>query len=141
MHLSLQDLTAVLGPMITLIGFMWYHFNNRIDRLEKKIDDVDTNLNNKIDSVEIRLNKKIDDVESRLNKKIDDVEIKLNKKIDEVESRLNKKIDDLDAKLSEKIDAVRDRVSRIEGQLVPTKIISFEEIRPREATEQKSARG
>lgn len=112
MHLTLQDLTAVLGPMITLVGFMWYHFNNRIDRLE-----------------------------SNLNNKIDDVEIKLNKKIDDVESRLNKKIDDVDAKLSEKIDAVRDRVSRIEGQLVPTKIISFEEIRPREATEQKSARG
>jgi hypothetical protein len=85
MNLTLQDLLAILGPMGTLVGFMWYHFNNSFEKIERRIDSVEQ-------------------------------------------------------KLGEKIDAVRDRVSRIEGQLVPAKIISFEEIRPRESTEQKSIR-
>jgi len=99
MNLNLQDLIAILGPMITLVGFMWYHFNSRFDATDKKIDNLRLELKEDINRVE--------------------------------------------GKLGEKMDAVRDRVSRIEGQLVPTKIIAFEEsreTRPIEMKEHKSAR-
>ncbi len=70
MHLGIQDFITILGPILTLMGFMWHHFNKGIGELK--------------------------------------VDIK---------------------RVEEKLDAVRDRVSRIEGQLVPAKVISFEEPR------------
>jgi hypothetical protein len=78
MHLNLQDILAILGPILTLMGFMWHHFNKRIDDLKVDVKHVEE-------------------------------------------------------KLGEKIDAVRDRVSRIEGQLVPAKVVSFEETIPKPA--------
>ncbi len=85
MHISLQDMlaivAAILGPIVTLVGFMWHHFNSKFEKLDGKID----NLKAEINSLEKRLTEN----------------------------------------LGEKIDAVRDRVSRIEGQLAPASIVSL----------------
>jgi hypothetical protein len=67
-------------------------------------------------------------------KKLDQKLEKLDVKIDRLRGEINR----IGEKLSKKIDTVRDRSSRIEGQLVPAKIISFEEPSPRGITEQKS---
>jgi len=73
MHLNIQDLMAILGPIGVIFGFMWYHFNRRFEKIEDKIDNVDKHLGEKIDAVEKRLDKKIDSVDKRLGEKIDAV--------------------------------------------------------------------
>jgi chaperonin cofactor prefoldin len=190
MNLSLQDMlvmwASIVGPLCTLMGFMWYHFNNlgnglrgelsRVEeKLDKKIDNLGNDLKGELNRVEEKLDKKIDNLGNDLRGELNRVEEKLDKKIDNLgndlrgelnraEKRLDEKIDTLDKKidtlrselngvekrldekissvekgLGEKIDAARDRISRIEGQLVPAKMITFEEIRPREITEQRNA--
>jgi hypothetical protein len=103
-NLNFQDILIILGPILTLMGFMWHHFNKGMDEL-------------KIDIKGVRVD--IKRVEEKLGADIKRVEEKLGADIKRVE---------------EKVDAVRDRVSRIEGQLVPAKVISFEEARPQAAT-------
>ena len=98
MHLSIQDFITILGPILTLMGFMWHHFNKSMGELKVDIKDV------RVDIKDVRVD-------------IKRVEEKLGADIKRVE---------------EKVDAVRDRVSRIEGQLVPAKLISFEETRPKQ---------
>ncbi len=92
MHISLQDIlaivAAILGPIVTIIGFMWHHFNKKFEVIDHKFEQMD--------------------------KKIDNLKVEINS----AEKRLSEK-------LGEKIDAVRDRVSRIEGQLAPASIVSF----------------
>jgi uncharacterized protein YdcH (DUF465 family) len=46
-------------------------------------------------------------------------------KIDQKFEKMDEKISSVEQKLGEKIDAVRDRVSRIEGQLAPTSVVPF----------------
>lgn len=50
-----QELKDVLNLMI-----------KKIDKLDSKIDSVESNLNNKIDQVENKLDKKIDQVETKI---------------------------------------------------------------------------
>ena len=111
MSINLQDLLAILGPILTLMGFMWHHSNSRFEKIDEKIDSLKVEINS---------------VEKRLEEKIIGVEKRLSEDISSVEQRLNER-------LGEKIDAVRDRVSRIEGQLTPAKVISFEETRTKPA--------
>jgi hypothetical protein len=99
MNLSLQDLLAIWGPSLMLTGFMWHHFNKKFDDLKAEVKDVRVDIKR---------------VEEKLGADIKRVEEKLGADIKRVE---------------EKVDAVRDRVSRIEGQLVPAKVVSFEETR------------
>ena len=72
---------------------------------------------------------------NHFNKRFDKVDEKFNK-VDERFKRLNEslseKIKHGDEKLGEKIDAVRDRISRIEGQLMPTKLVPFAETKSKE---------
>jgi hypothetical protein len=121
MNLSLQDMlvmwASVLGPIVTLIGFMWHHFNNLGHDLRRELNSLRGDLNGELKALRGELN----GVEKRLDEKISSVERGLGEK------------------LGEKIDAARDRISRIEGQLAPAKIIAFEEVRPKEITEQRSA--
>jgi hypothetical protein len=109
MNLSLQDMLAILGPIGTLIGFMWRHFNNLGNDLRGELKNLRGELNT------------------------------LRGELNGVEKRLDEKISSVERGLGEKIDAARDRISRIEGQLVPAKIIAFEEVRPKEITEQRNA--
>lgn len=89
--------------------------------LDRRFDDLEFKLNNKIDAVEERLNKRIDEVENRLNKKIDLVEERLNKRIDDVEDRLNKKIDALEEKLTKRIDKLEADVEILKQDMVEVK--------------------
>lgn len=53
--------------IIALIVFYFYNrTDNKIEKLEIKIDKVETNLNNKIDKVETSLNDRIDKVETKI---------------------------------------------------------------------------
>ena len=121
MHISLQDIlaiaAAILGPIVTLIGFMWHHFNKKFEVADHKFEQMD----GKIDNLKIEINS----VEKRLEEKINSVEKRLEEKINSVEKRLEEKLNSVEKRLGEKIDAVRDRVSRIEGQLAPASIVSF----------------
>jgi len=73
--------------------------DKKFNRLEAKIDGVETSLNKKIDGVQTSLNEKIDGVETSLNKKIDGVQIDLNTKF---------------FSLKEDISAINQRLTRIE---------------------------
>jgi hypothetical protein len=150
MNLSLQDMlvmwASILGPIGTLIGFMWHHFNNLGNDLRRELNSLRGELNGVEKRLDEKIDKKIDilrgelnGVEKRLDEKISSVEKKLDEKISSVEKKLDEKISSVERGLGEKIDAARDRISRIEGQLVPTKIVAFEEVRPKEITEQKNA--
>jgi chromosome segregation ATPase len=112
MNINLQDLLAIvaciLGPIGTLMGFIWQHSNTKFGKLDEKIDNLRVELKEDINSVEKRLDEKIDNLRGELNS---------------VEKRLG-----------EKIDAVRDRVSRIEGQLAPASIVAFNPTRHKEST-------
>jgi hypothetical protein len=123
MSFTLQDLFAILGPIGAFGTFIWYHFSKEFEKIDQKFEKIDQ----KIDNLSVELKGEISRVEGKLVAEISRVEGKLVAEISRVEE-----------KLGEKIDAVRDRVSRIEGQLVPSKIIAFEETRPREIMEQKS---
>jgi hypothetical protein len=112
MSLSLQDLLIILGPIGTLLGFMWHHSNTRFEKLDEKIDQ------------------KFE----KLDKKIDNLRVELKGDINSVEKRLDEKIDNVEKRLGEKIDAVRDRVSRIEGQLAPASIVAYSPARHKETT-------
>ncbi len=79
--------------------------------LDKKIDVKFTELNEKIDLNSFKIDALSQKV-SELDEKIDNVEIKLNKKIDDVDKKLNKKIDAVDKKISKKIDYVDKKLSK-----------------------------
>ena len=79
----------------------------------EELAKVEISLNNKIDKLDL----KIDKVEANLNKKID----KLDLKIDKVEANLNNKIDKLDLK----IDRVENKLDRMQWIIVSLIIISF----------------
>jgi hypothetical protein len=98
--LHLQDLIAIWGPMGTLIGFMWYHFNHKFEKIDDRFVKMASKMEDRFEKVDIKID------------------------------NLSEKLNNVEEKLGEKIDVVRDRVSRIEGQLVPAKMVSFEEIRP-----------
>jgi predicted nucleic acid-binding Zn-ribbon protein len=99
MNLNFQDILTILGPILTLMGFMWHHFNKKFDKMDENMASLRADI--KAD---------IKDVEEKLSMDIKDVKVDI------------KRVED-------KVDAVKDRVSRIEGQLVPAKVISFEEAR------------
>lgn len=110
MHLSIQDFLAILGPILTLMGFMWHHSNSRFQNIDRKFEKMEEKIEN-------------------LRADIKGVEEKLGADIKRLEEKLGADI----KRLEEKVDAVRDRVSRIEGQLVPAKVFSFEEAIPKPA--------
>jgi len=98
--------------------------DKKFNRLEAKIDGVETSLTKRIDGVEASLNNKIDGVESSLNKKIDGVQVDLNSKF---------------VSLKEDIAAINQRLTRIEQAVenltnsVDRIILMYEELK----TEQK----
>ncbi|HEB8062272.1 TPA: hypothetical protein RZJ77_001528 [Campylobacter coli] len=67
--------------------------NAKFDKVETRIDKVETSLNAKFDKVETSLNARIDKVETSLNARIDKVETSLNARIDKFETSLNAKLD------------------------------------------------
>jgi hypothetical protein len=59
---------------------------------------------------------------------------KIDEKIENLRVELKGDINGVEKRLGEKIDAVRDRVSRIEGQLAPASIVTFNPPRHKEPT-------
>ena len=136
----IKDMIAIwapiLGPMsmCTLMGFMWYHFNNRSEKTDLKIDGLRGELKGDINGLRVEMN----GLRVELKEDINGLRIELKEEINGLKIELNR----IDEKLSAKSDAVRDRVSRIEGHLVPSRLISFEsfeESMPTGITEQKRA--
>jgi Skp family chaperone for outer membrane proteins len=82
----------------------------KIDRLDEKIDGVETRLEAKIDGGEARLEAKIDGVRTDLEAKIDGVWTDLEAKIDCVRTDLEAKIDGVRTDLEAKIDGLERRV-------------------------------
>ena len=73
---------------------------DRFDRLEHRIDAVETRLNHKIDAVEAKLGQRIDAVEAKLVQRIDAAEAKLDKRIDGVEAKLEVSVSGLAGRLN-----------------------------------------
>jgi hypothetical protein len=100
MNLSLQDMlvmwASILGPICTLIGFMWHHFNNLGNDLRSELNSLRGELN----GVEKRLDEKISSVERGLGEKISSVEKRLDEKIDNLRGELNGVEKRLDGKIS-----------------------------------------
>ena len=120
MTLSIQDISVILGPMITLMGFMWHHSNTKFEKIDEKFEKMDERF------------EKTDEKIDNLRAEVINVEKRLDGKIDSLKSELKGDINNTEKRLGEKIDAVRDRVSRIEGQLTPTSIVSFKPVRHKE---------
>ena len=94
--------------------------NQKIDLLDKKIDQVEESLNRRIDEVEERLSHRIDELELRIDKlelRIDEVEASLNRRIDEVEASLNRQIAELRARIEEVRAYLEEKIDMIEKAL------------------------
>ncbi|MCI8481980.1 MAG: hypothetical protein HFJ27_02610 [Clostridia bacterium] len=101
---EIQKTTIVLSQNQTILFDEFKALNEKVDNLDKKIDDRYAKLDKKIDDIYTELDKKINDNYAKLNKKIDDCYAKLDKKIDDIYTELDKKINDNYAKLDKKID-------------------------------------
>ena len=172
MHLPTQDfltiLASIVGPIGTMLGFMWYHFNTRFEKIDGKIDNLRNELKNDLNQVEQRSNLKIDDAEQRLTKEVYNVERRLTEKIDDVEQRLTEKVDGVEQRLSKgidnteqrltkeiysvkqelnaktdvlngKVESVRERTYCIESKVASTKVIPFGELDTKDLPSQKTA--
>jgi uncharacterized membrane protein YheB (UPF0754 family) len=73
-----------------------------IDRLDERIDEVESHLTQRIDEVESRLTQQIDEVESRFTQQID-----------EVESRLTQRIELSEERLWQNVEQVRSSITRV----------------------------
>ena len=82
--------------------------------LDKRIDSVEENLNQKITS----LDKKIDSVENNLNQKI----TSLDKKTDSVEYNVLEEIDTVQEKTNHHFDRIEKRLDQIEKELSVSKL-------------------
>ena len=97
------------------------------EKLNKKIDEVEIKLENKLnddDDDENKLNEKFDEVEIKLEDKLnDDDENKLNEKFDEVEIKLEDKLndDDDEKKLNEKLGEIIENEIRIDSLIIEKK--------------------
>ena len=102
----MDAVTPWLTPALLVALFAWLRLdirelrrdlNLRIDRTEKRIDDLANDVNKRFDDV----NKRFDDV----NKRFDDV----NKRFDDV----NKRFDNINRELADQ----RERMAKLEGSL------------------------
>ena len=95
-----QSLT-VIGIMVTLFVFMM----NRMDGKHKE-------LNDKLDSINKGLNDKIDSINKGLNEKLEGT---------------NQRLTTLEVEMRTEMRNINQRLSTIEGYLVPRKVFRFEE--------------
>ncbi|SCW43370.1 KID repeat-containing protein [Borreliella japonica] len=129
---SIKNEFLNMGFSAEAIDFVFLHNDNyNFEFLKEKLIDVEknlrkdmANLDTKIDNVEKNLNTKIDGVEKSLQKdissldtKIDNVEKALNAKIDNVEKALNAKIDFVEKNLTIKIDSLDTKIDSVKSEL------------------------
>ncbi|MCL2865664.1 MAG: hypothetical protein FWE25_09005 [Lachnospiraceae bacterium] len=87
-----------------------------MNKLERKIDNVEVSLGARIDNVEVSLNNKIDNVEASLNNKIDNVEASLRNEMNSMKSDLEEKMNRMESGLEEKI---RHSDMIVENEVIP----------------------
>ncbi|MEW6110423.1 MAG: hypothetical protein AB1632_14845 [Nitrospirota bacterium] len=89
-----------------LVGMI--KFSNKV--LHEKIDNVKTELSQRIDKVE----QKIDNVKTELSQRIDNVEQKLSHQIEKVEQKVNK----LDEKMTKRQDEIEGKVDTVYQKVI-----------------------
>lgn len=144
MNVTLADLLAVAGTVLgsigTLLLLMWNLLNGRFDKFDVRLESLERKLTDRVEDIRHELTARIDTgikgldtADKALGSQLNTLE-KLTDKIDTVEQKLIFQIDTLETslnnateKLSEKIGTMRDRISRIEGHLIPTtQIVPFD---------------
>ncbi len=106
-----NDLRRDLG---TEIGGLRTEMHAGFERLDRRIDDLKTDLTTKIEDVDHRLTTKIDDLDQRLTARIDDLDRRLSARIDDLDRRLTQQIDDVKTDLGGQILRLDKRLSSIE---------------------------
>jgi hypothetical protein len=69
--MTLQDMLALLaftlGSTVTLIGFMWHHFNNSFEKIENRIDNRFREFKHSIDSSFEKIERRIDNTDNKID--------------------------------------------------------------------------
>jgi chromosome segregation ATPase len=118
-HLSAQDILAImgsiLGPLITLLGFMWHHFNGQFKEIKGEVNDIKGEVNDMRGEVN-NMRGEVNNMRGEMN----DMRGEMNDmrgEMKNMELRLVNKIDTSYKSLNEQISIDRERISRIEGYL------------------------
>ena len=96
----MTDTLIIVGSLGVLILGMGGGLVLLINRVDKRIDGLESSVNQRIDG----LDRRFDGLESRVDKRIDGLESSVNQRIDGLESRLDKRIDDLESSVNQRID-------------------------------------
>jgi len=121
----------VSGGGFALMLMMWHSMNQRMDKLDIKVESVNTSLNAKIESVNTSLHAKIESVNTSLSAKIESVNTSLSAKTETVSSTLSAKID----KLDEKVTDIDRRLCRLEGAFASKDCCMIKDERPMKKAE------
>ncbi|MBO1903061.1 hypothetical protein J4H92_14030 [Leucobacter weissii] len=103
------NLVAVVGSAVAL----YFLLRRPIDKLDAKLNGIDTKLDAKIDGVHHKLDAKIDSVHDNIDAKIDSVHDKIDAKIDSVHDKIDAKINGLARELSEFRIETKDEFGKI----------------------------
>src|SRR5277367_4315655 len=83
----MHDVIVVGLPLLAILAGIFFN-NSRFDRLETRIDKVQSDLNSKIETVQSDLNSKIERVQSGLTARIEKVQSDLTVRIDRMQADL-----------------------------------------------------
>ena len=94
--------------------------SRRFDKLDAKIDAVDSKLDAKIDGVDSKLDAKIDGLDSKLDAKIDGLESKLEAKIDNLRTELREEMAAGFNRIDARLTMIEQRTFDLSTRLPPT---------------------
>ncbi len=92
-------MVTIAGSWLTLVGLIFYQSN----RLDNKIDSLDTKIGTKIDALDTKFDTKIDALDTKFDTKIDALDTKFDRRFDA---------------LGRDVTDVRERLARVEGHLM-----------------------
>ena len=113
-NITLETIAVVIG-FLTLLGSQiggMFMLLNRMNDQNKRIDDMNTEMNRRFDNV----NKRFDDVNNEMNRRFDTMNGEMNRRFDDV----NKRFDTMNQRFDETtllIGGLRDRTGKLEGML------------------------
>ena len=93
----MTDTLIIVGSLGVLILGMGGGLVLLIGRVDRRIDGLESSVNQRIDGLESRVDRRIDGLENSVNQRIDGLESRLDKRIDDLESSVNQRIDKLEA--------------------------------------------
>ncbi len=120
---EIQKTTIVLSQNQTILFDEFKALNEKVDNLDKKIDDRYAKLDKKIDDIYTELDKKINDNYAKLDKKIDDcyAKIDLNRRaifrIENILSLIQKDVKDLRTDIDTVYDLEKDSRQKLKHLL------------------------